>query len=67
MNDKLKEGDRVSCIINHAIEGEITKKSCYHGVYLYALKVDDEESFIKHFGLGSVNVVFLHWQLRKDS
>ena len=63
MNNKLKEGDRVYCIINSAIEGEITKKGYYHGIYLYTLKVDDEKSFVRHFGLGSVNVVFLHWQL----
>lgn len=66
LNDKLKEGDRVYCIINSAIEGEIIKKACYHGLYLYSLEVDDEKSFKKHFGLGSVNVVFLHWQLRRN-
>lgn len=66
MLDKLKEGDKVSCIINSAIEGEITKKACYHGIYLYSLKVDDEESFMRHFGLGSTHVKFLHWQLRKQ-
>ena len=65
MWERLKEGDRVSCVINPAIEGEITKKAVRDGIYLYSLKVDDEESFINHFGLGSVNVIFLHWQLRR--
>jgi len=66
LNDKLKEGDRVYCIFNSAIEGEITKRACYHGLYLYTLKVDDEESFIKHFDLGSVSVKWLDCQLRKS-
>ena len=66
MNNKLKEGDRVYCIFNSAIEGEITKRACYYGLYLYSVKVDDEESFKKHFGLGSVNVKWLHCQLRKQ-
>ena len=65
MNKKFNPGDRVYCIFNVAIEGEITKRDCYHGVYFYHLKVDDEESFIRHFGLGSINVVFLHYQLRE--
>jgi len=65
MNNKLKEGDRVYCIFNHALKGEITKKANCHGVYLYSIKVDDEESFVKHFGLGSYNVIFLHWQLKR--
>ena len=64
MNDKFNPGDRVCCIFNSAIEGEITVRNNYHGVYFYHLKVDDEKSFLKHFGLGSVNVVFLHYQLR---
>lgn len=65
MNNKHSPGDRVSCIFNPAIEGEITARDNYHGLYLYAVKVDDEESFISHFGLASVNVKFLHYQLRK--
>jgi len=65
LNDKLKEGDQVYCVLNASIAGEITAKNNYHGVYLYSLEVDDEKSFRKHFGLGSVNVVFLHWQLKK--
>lgn len=66
MNKKLKEGDRVSCVFNSTIEGEITKRACYHGLYLYSVKIDDEESFVNFFGLASVNVVWLHYQLRKQ-
>lgn len=66
MNDKFNPGDRVYCIFNSSIEGEITKRACYHGLYLYAVKVDDEESFIKHFGLASVSVKWLPYQLRKQ-
>ena len=65
MNDKFKPGDRVYCIFNSSIEGEITQRDNHDGIYLYSLKVDDEESFIKHFALASVAVKFLHYQLRK--
>lgn len=66
MNKKFTPGDRVYCIFNSAIEGEITARDNYHGLYLYTVKVDDEKSFISHFGLASVNVKFLHYQLRKS-
>ena len=65
MNKKFNPGDQVYCILNSAIAGHITSRNNRHGQYVYTLKVDDEKSFIKHFGLGSVNVVFLHWQLRR--
>ena len=65
MNDKWNPGDRVICVINPAIQGVVINRECRDGVYLYSIKVDDEESFVKHFGLGSYNVIFLHWQLRR--
>lgn len=65
MNEKHNPGDHVYCVINPAITGKIIKRDCYHGVYLYGLKVEDEDSFIKHFGLGSTSVIFLHWQLKR--
>lgn len=65
MNDKFNKGERVYCVFNSSIEGKITARNAYHGIYFYHVKVDDEESFIEHFGLGSVNVVFLHYQLRR--
>ena len=64
MNEKFNPGERVYCIFNSAIEGEITARNSYHGIYFYHLQVDDEASFMRHFGLGSANVVFLHYQLR---
>lgn len=66
MNDKLNVGDQVYCVINSAIAGQIINKDCYHGLYLYSLKVEDEKNFIKFFGLCSDNVKFLHWQLKRS-
>ncbi len=67
MNDKnLNPGDHVYCVINPSITGTIIQRDCPHGTYLYSLKVDDEKSFVKWFGLGSDNVKFLHWQLRRN-
>jgi len=63
MNDKLKEGDRVYCIFNHAIKGEVTKKACYHGLYLYTIRADDAKNFKKFLRFNDNNVVFLQWQL----
>lgn len=65
MNNKLKEGDRVFCVLNHAITGEITKRANYHGIYLYTIRADDEVNFKKFMRNPSINVVFLHWQLKK--
>ena len=65
MNDKYNAGDHVFCIFNSSIQGKIIKRYSFHGFYCYLLKVEDEESFLKHFGLGSTNVIFLHYQLRR--
>jgi len=65
MNKQYKEGDEVYCVLNSAVEGVISKASNYHGMWLYTLKIKDEESFRNQFSLNFVNVVFLHWQLRK--
>jgi len=65
--ENLKEEDRVYCVFNHAIEGRITKKTNFHGMYLYTIKLDadDARNFEKFIGLSPENVKFLHYQLRK--
>lgn len=63
--ENLKEQDEVYCIFNHSIEGMITKKTKFHGMYLFSVKVTDEKNFKKWFGLNSANVKFLHCHLRK--
>lgn len=65
MIEKFKEGDRVFCVLNYAIMGVITKKTSYHGMYLYSIKPDDEKNFKKFMRINPGNIVFLHWQLRK--
>lgn len=63
MNKQLKEGDRVYCIFNHAITGEITKSANSHGIWLYTIRADDQKNFKKFLRVNDNNVVFLHWQL----
>ena len=67
MNKQFKVGERVYCVLNHAIKGEIRVASNYHGLWQYHLKVDDKKSFLRYMRASDNNVVFLHWQLRKDS
>jgi len=65
MNKQFKEGERVFCVLNHAITGEITKSANKHGIWLYTIRADDEVNFKKFMRNPSINVVFLHWQLEK--
>lgn len=64
--DKLKVEDEVYCVLNTAIEGIITSKSNYHGMWLYHIKmIKDASNFYKYFHVKVENAVFLHWQLKK--
>lgn len=63
--DKLKPGDKVYCVLNHAIKGVITATSNYHGQWNYYIEVDDKKAFRTWIGVPSTCAVFLHWQLAK--
>ena len=62
--DKFKEGDRVYCVLNHSIVGEISKSDNYHGMWLYHIKVEEPKAFKVWIGISCHNAVFLHWQLK---
>ena len=61
----FRKGDRVYCVLNKSIKGEVISRNNYHGKWLYHIRPDNEESFRKRTSLNSMNTPFLHWQLEK--
>ena len=61
----LKLGDKVICVLNKSIKGEVRSKNNFYGLWMFHIKPDNEELFRKRTGFNSCNTPFLNWQLKR--